>query len=376
MGTLLAPPGITLRGVNIGVDPTPGFGDFYVLWRDWANDATPRSWNNYIKPQIAYAAGQAGCNCIGLNTSMWAVIYGSISLATAQAQLVQFVSYCKSLGLWVHLRQGDGHRPYDNTFTSITPTAASIYGFINSMHSVVAAYDNIIGWDIAPEWEATGAALHGSPYVWVSGSAGGGEVACGALQQAIYAGVKIPYSNLPLTSAVTSAPGATGKNSARDFVAAFSLDYISFDAYRMNNWPANVVPGAGGDHRAIVWSDISYFRTTYPNHDILFSEAGVNTTGSETTSGPGAGNHTLTLVGSGTTWSGGTTFSVTSPLVFVSKSVADATHATVVVTAGSIPSNATISDGTTTEPVTVGTPSFSAAPSLRSMSAAPAMSLP
>jgi hypothetical protein len=285
MGTLLAPPGITLRGVNIGVDPTPGFGDFYVLWRDWANDATPRSWNNYIKPQIAYAAGQAGCNCIGLNTSMWAVIYGSISLATAQAQLVQFVSYCKSLGLWVHLRQGDGHRPYDNTFTSITPTAASIYGFINSMHSVVAAYDNIIGWDIAPEWEATGAALHGSPYVWVSGSAGGGEVACGALQQAIYAGVKIPYSNLPLTSAVTSAPGATGKNSARDFVAAFSLDYISFDAYRMNNWPANVVPGAGGDHRAIVWSDISYFRTTYPNHDILFSEAGVNTTGSETTSG-------------------------------------------------------------------------------------------
>jgi hypothetical protein len=77
----------------------------------------------------------------------------------------------------------------------------------------------------------------------------------------------------------------------------------------------------------------------------------------------GAGNHTLTLVGTGTSWSGGTTFSVTSPLAFVSKTVVDATHASIVVSAGTLPSNSSISDGVATTAVTVGVPSFSAAPS-------------
>jgi hypothetical protein len=77
----------------------------------------------------------------------------------------------------------------------------------------------------------------------------------------------------------------------------------------------------------------------------------------------GAGNHTLTLLGSGTSWSGGTTFSVTSPLVFVSKTVVDATHASIVVSAGVIPSNSSISDGVSTTDVTIGAPSFSASPS-------------
>jgi hypothetical protein len=272
LGTLLAPPAIKLHGVTIGVDPRPTYGDYWVIWRDWADvTATERNWTDWVKPQIDYAVGQAGANCIGLLVSYMAYHDGLVSLAQSQAQLVQFVSYCKSLGVWVYLRQADGHRNFNTSFVTITPpTPAVVAAYWDSLLSSIAAYDNVIGLDTIVEAESNN---------WGAGTY---DPAVATYQRSLYSQLKALQPNMPLASSMTAAPGnATGQT----WAASLSFDFLSFDAYRSNNWPANVAPGAGGDHRSILWSDIAYWRTTYPNDDILFSEAGVNTQATEALNG-------------------------------------------------------------------------------------------
>lgn len=77
------------------------------------------------------------------------------------------------------------------------------------------------------------------------------------------------------------------------------------------------------------------------------------------------GHITLTLVGSGTGWTTGTTFTVSgvTGVAKFSQAVTDTTHATLAITTGSSTGTLMISDGVSTYPITVGAPSLSVSPS-------------
>jgi hypothetical protein len=79
-----------------------------------------------------------------------------------------------------------------------------------------------------------------------------------------------------------------------------------------------------------------------------------------------SGNIVLQLAGTGTSWGGGTTFTVSgvSGVTKVSQSVASATSATLAVTSGSGTGTLTISDGTEGATTTVATETLSVSPSL------------
>ena len=72
---------------------------------------------------------------------------------------------------------------------------------------------------------------------------------------------------------------------------------------------------------------------------------------------------TITLTGTGTSWSsGGTTFTVTGDATLTGSTVISATSAILTVTTGAITGSATISDGTYTAALTVATAAFSLTP--------------
>lgn len=89
------------------------------------------------------------------------------------------------------------------------------------------------------------------------------------------------------------------------------------------------------------------------------------------------GNITLALTGNGTSWGGGTTFTVSgvTGAAKVSQSVANATHATLVVSTGAGVGALSISDGGTTFPVTVAVPALSVSPGTQESSTAPVTTL-
>jgi hypothetical protein len=74
-----------------------------------------------------------------------------------------------------------------------------------------------------------------------------------------------------------------------------------------------------------------------------------------------AGHITLTLTGFGTNWGGGTTFTV-SGATKVSQSITSATSATLVVTTGSTTGHFSVSDGTSSYPITIATATLAASP--------------
>lgn len=148
MGRLLLPEGVKLFGANIvpkAADITPDPQSAWIeMFSNW-------DWAGWVKPQIDYLAGNAvGANCIRLVGSQEGVVTDAFSQSDHDDKYEQFVSYCKSLGVYVFACTGGTQQPLVTAVGSGL-TAAQLASVQASTIRRIQGYGNVVGVDLIQE---------------------------------------------------------------------------------------------------------------------------------------------------------------------------------------------------------------------------------
>lgn len=239
---LRVPGHIKLNGANITVQY--GRGDWRWLHQDWVNNGFTQVWETWIKPQIDYAIGNLGCNCIRLISGQSGIFNSLYSQAQHDALWIQLAEYIAERKCYLYPALGQG-----NWFVSggqcYGVTATQVATSIAATLTALADYHNIIGVDALQE--------AGS---WESNTAG--------FVNDVYNGIKAVHPTMPVS--FSAYKNLSTYAAMQTWFASINHDYLDFHFYP-SNYPSLTAP--------IVAADLNYWRQTYPTNDIIFGEAGI-----------------------------------------------------------------------------------------------------
>ena len=228
------PDGLKLFGANIV--PKTGQG-WQELWQAW--DST--YWLTWLKPQVDYLVGNnIGCNCIRIIGANNAVISGLFSQSYYDTRLMQLVDYCANLGVYFY---GCGGGMYPQIAWGSSSVNAQVADSYATTFKQLQQRSNVIGIDLLQE-------IDNSNYTVANAY---------SMTQLIKArGVMLPMT-CSTSEVYSSGSGGTVINQ----VAAAGFDFLDVHLYSNNN-PTPTM------------NYLNYFRTNYPNLDILIGEFGTS----------------------------------------------------------------------------------------------------
>lgn len=249
------PSSLKIFGCNIASKQSYGIGTNYgnawvALWNAW-------DWTGWIKPQIDFAVGECGCNCIRLIGSLEGVFAGTFSQSTYNTNWKQLIDYCSGLGVYTYFTGG--------WFPQVSAASGSYAagagqsmtdqniadGINNTLSSFGAARNKwIIGVDAMQEQNAWGLVGQANPDTRTI---------------SIYNKIKAGGTGLPVTFSTYDV--WTNASPGRSWVTSISsaIDYLDFHFYSMSGYNQN---------NPIAASDFNYWRTTYSSLDIIAGEFG------------------------------------------------------------------------------------------------------
>ena len=207
----------------------------------WSQMILTWDWSGWVKPQIDYLVGNnIGVNCIRLIGANWGVLAGRYTQAAYDAKILQVANYLNSLGVYFYASCGDNSR--DTIQWGSASSNAAVADCFATTLLQVQAIGNCIGVDVIQECS----------------SGAYGMAQAGYMVQLLKArGATLPMT-CSVSETITAASGGTDAN-----LGAPGFDFIDVHLYP-------------GTTPTVAMNQLDYFRTTWPDKDVLIGEWGTS----------------------------------------------------------------------------------------------------